>query len=85
MYCYKCGKYIDEMRTATQKMISYFGADDYESFVLTFAMPNGTEWALCLGAFKYGDKWYADHDSYLAKFLWMSNYFGISLLSDLDK
>jgi len=38
---------------------------------------------LGIGAFKYGSKWYADHNSSLAMALKM-NYYGISLLKDLD-
>ena len=54
-----------------QKRIYYLGADDYESFVVTFRMPDGVEWALGLSAYKYGNKWYAENDSILAVLLGM--------------
>ena len=71
------------MKKAIQNLVEYSGADDYESFIATFVMPDGNEWVLGIGAFKYGSKWYADHNSSLAMALKM-NYYGISLLKDLD-
>ena len=77
-------KYTSEgMRNAIQNTVICYGADDYESFIATFVMPDGNEWALGIGAFKYGGKWYADHNSSLAMLLRM-NYYGISLLDDLE-
>ena len=76
--------YNSEMnRRNIQARIDTLGADDYESFIVTFRIPDGAEWALSLSAVKYGNKWYADNDSMLAMLLNMPAA-GVMLFDDFD-